>query len=128
MIPRGDAIVSVKHMDEFARVPVDAGNATERQVLIGPDQNANFAMRRFIMQPGGGMPLHTNTVEHEQFVLRGRARIVIGEKTHEVKAGDVVYIPAGTAHSYAVFSSDEPFEFLCVVPNNPPDKVSIVEC
>ena len=26
------------------------------------------------MEPGGGMPMHTNEVEHEQYVLRGSAR------------------------------------------------------
>lgn len=119
--------MSVKHVEEFDRETVSAGRGTERQVLIGAEQNPNFAMRRFIMQPGGGMPLHTNTVEHEQYVLRGRARVVIGEKTHDVSAGDVVFIPAGTPHSYEVTSEAEPFEFLCMVPNSPSDEVSIVE-
>ena len=49
--------------------PVAAGKATEIQVLVGPGDGApNFALRRFVMGPGGGMPLHTNLVEHEQFV------------------------------------------------------------
>ncbi|MCI0547521.1 MAG: cupin domain-containing protein, partial [Candidatus Rokubacteria bacterium] len=58
--------------------PVAAGAGTTRQVLIGPDEGPHFAMRRFIMQPGGGIPPHTNTVEHEQYVLRGRAAMTIG--------------------------------------------------
>ena len=70
------------------------------------------------MEPGGGMPPHTNTVEHEQYVLRGRARIGIGEEVHEVRAGDVVFIPAGTPHWYKA-GEGEPFEFLCVVPKKP---------
>ena len=41
------------------------------------------------------MPRHTNTVEHEQYVLRGHACIGIGEETYEVKTGDVVFIPEG---------------------------------
>ena len=59
-------------------MPVAAGSGAETQVLIGPDQGPNFALRRFVMQPGGGMPRHTNAVEHEQYVLRGRARVSIG--------------------------------------------------
>lgn len=104
---------------------VAAGTGTTRQVLIGPDEAPHFALRKFIMQPGGGMPLHTNTVEHEQYVLRGRARVVIGEEVAEVKKDDVVFIPAGVPHSYAVVG-DEPFEFLCVVPNLP-DETRLVE-
>ena len=74
-------------------------------------------MRKFSMQEGGGMPLHTNTVEHEQYVLRGHARIRIGDEDHEVGPEDVVYIPAGIPHSYHVLQG--PFEFLCMVPNLP---------
>ena len=82
-------------------------------------------MRRFIMEPGGGMPAHTNAVEHEQYVLRGRAKIGIGEEVIEVQRDDVVYIPAGVAHWYQALG-DEPFEFLCVVPNLP-DTIRLVE-
>jgi len=108
----------VKRADAVSRDEVTAGRGTVRQVLIGPEEGPNFALRRFIMQPGGGMPRHTNTVEHEQYVLRGRARITIGEEVHEVGADDVVYIPANEPHSYDVLG-DEPFEFLCAVPNLP---------
>jgi quercetin dioxygenase-like cupin family protein len=116
--------MTVKHADDVKRDPVGAGKGTVRQVLIGPDEGPNFAMRRFIMAPGGGMPPHTNTVEHEQYVLRGSARIGIGEEVHDVRAGDVVFIPAGTPHWYAAEGA-EPFEFLCVVPNAP-DTIELV--
>ena len=117
--------MSVKHVSEFPAEPVGAGKDTERQVLIGPEEGPNFAMRRFIMQPGGGIPAHTNTVEHEQYVLRGRAKLGIGDKTYEVKVGDVAFIPAGTPHWYEV-EGEEPFEFICVVPNAP-DKIKMIE-
>jgi quercetin dioxygenase-like cupin family protein len=105
--------------------PVSAGTATSRQVLIGSGEAPNFAMRKFMMEPGGGMPEHTNTVEHEQYVLRGRARIGLGDEVVEVKEGDVLYIPAGLPHWYEALG-DEPFEFLCMVPNKE-DKIEILE-
>ena len=111
--------------DAAERIPIEAGTGTTMQVLIGPDEAPHFAMRRFSMEPGGGMPLHTNEVEHEQFVTRGRARIGIGEEEYEVNAGDVVFIPAGVPHFYES-TGDEPFEFLCLVPNGP-DKIEILE-
>ena len=117
--------MSVKHADEFPKEAVGSGKGTERQVLIGSDEAPNFAMRRFIMQPGGGIPAHTNTVEHEQYVLRGQAKVGIGDDVHDVKAGDVVFIPAGTPHWYEV-GGDEPFEFICVVPNGP-DEIKILD-
>ena len=107
---------AVKPADSVAAKPVAAGTATEIQVLVGPADGApSFALRRFVMGPGGGMPLHTNTVEHEQFVVRGRALVTVGEEVHEVAAGHALYIPAGMPHSYRVVEA--PFEFLCVVPN-----------
>ena len=117
--------MSVRHVDSMPAEEVKAGTATQVQVLIGPDQGPNFAMRRFTMEPGGGMPMHTNTVEHEQYVLRGSARVQIGDDVHHVKAGDVVYIPGGVAHNYQ--AEDDGFEFLCVVPNQP-DTISLVDC
>jgi len=116
----------VRHQDSLPAEEVRAGKGTTRQVLIGPEEGPNFALRRFIMEPGGGMPLHTNTVEHEQYVLRGSATVRIGGETHRVKAGDVVFIPAGVPHDYAADEGAEPFEFLCVVPNRE-DVISLVD-
>lgn len=113
----------VRRADDLPVETVSAGSGTGRQVLIGEDTGPHFQMRRFIMQPGGGMPRHTNTVEHEQYVLRGRARIGIGEETYDVSEGDVVFIPAGVPHWYRAAES-EPFEFLCMVPNLP-DRIEL---
>lgn len=117
--------MSVKHANEVEANKVVAGNDTTIQVLISAKEGPNFALRRFIMQKGGGMPRHTNTVEHEQYVLTGRATITIGDETHHVSAGDVVFIPEGAVHSYQN-TGDDPFEFLCVIPNKE-DKITIVE-
>ncbi len=106
------------------REEVPAGSRTTKQILIGPDLGPNFALRKFGMEPGGGMPLHTNTVEHEQYVLRGRARVVIGEEILEVQKDDVVFIPGGVPHSYEALG-EEPFEFLCIVPNLPDETVLV---
>lgn len=115
----------VRRSAEVAGREVAAGTATRVHVLLGPDDGApHFAMRRFVMGEGGGMPRHTNSVEHEQYVLRGRARVTIGEREHEVEAGDVLYIPAGAPHSYRVVEA--PFEFLCMVPNLP-DRLEVLE-
>jgi len=117
--------MTVKKIDNIEKEQVKAARNTFKQVLIGPEQGPHFAMRRFIIEPGGGMPLHTNSVEHEQFVLNGSARVVIGDEVFEVKKNDVVFIPAGVPHSYKT-TGNEAFEFLCVVPNKK-DVLKIVE-
>ncbi|MBM3126219.1 MAG: cupin domain-containing protein [Chloroflexi bacterium] len=116
--------MSVKHAVDVEAKPVSAGQDTTIQVLISSREGPNFALRKFSMQHGGGMPRHTNTVEHEQYVLRGMARIGIEDQVYEVRAGDVVFIPAGAMHFYENIG-EEPFEFLCVVPNKE-DRITIV--
>ena len=117
--------MSVKKVAEIPREPVAAGEKTYRQILISPDQGPHFAMRRFIIEPGGGMPKHTNTVEHEQYVLSGKATVGIGNDEYEVQKDDVVFIPAGMPHWYRV-NGNQPFEFLCMIPNLP-DETNIVK-
>jgi len=117
--------MTVKHATDVEAKNVAAGKDTTIQVLISSQEGPNFALRKFSMQKGGGMPLHTNTLEHEQYVLRGHAKIGIGAETYEVKAGDVVYIPEGVPHFYTNIG-DEPFEFLCIIPNKE-DKITIVD-
>lgn len=106
----------VRRPEEVPLKEVSAGTAAAMHVLLGPGDGApHFTLRRFLMGAGGGMPLHTNRVEHEQYVLAGRARVRIGGTDHEVGQGDVVFIPAGVPHAYQVVEA--PFEFLCIVPN-----------
>ena len=115
----------VKHAQDVTATPVKAGDFTSIQVL---QEGPNFAMRRFVMQPGGGMPNHTNTVEHEQYVLKGQANIGIGGDVFAVQAGDVVFIPEGVPHWY-MNTGEEDFEFLCIIPNKE-DVIKIIgkEC
>ena len=119
------ARATVRPAKDVPTTEVKAGTGTAMHVLVGPEQgDTSFALRRFIMQKGGGMPLHTNLVEHQQYVLKGRAKIRVGDTVHEVSPDTTLFIPAGMPHSYEVVEG--PFEFICVVPNKP-DKVSLVE-
>lgn len=108
--------MSVKKSKNIPGEALQVGEGASKAVLISDKEGPNFAMRKFTIQVGGSMPRHINLVEHEQYVLNGRARIIINDQVHEVQAGDVVYIPAEVPHSYETIG-DVPFEFLCVVPN-----------
>lgn len=117
--------MSVKHTADVTANEVAAGKVTTIQVLISSQEGKNFAMRKFAMQQGGGMPRHTNTVEHEQYVLKGHAKIGIEDKVFEVEPGDAVFIPEGVPHWYENVG-DGVFEFLCMVPNKQ-DVVTVLD-
>lgn len=110
--------------DKITEEGLPVGSGVTKQVLIGSEQAPNFALRKFRIAPNGFMPLHSNTVEHEQYVLEGSATITLGEKQLTVTAGDTVYIPAGLPHSYQTVG-DKPFVFLCIVPNAK-DQITVI--
>ncbi len=105
-----------KEIDSIEAVPQKAGKGVSMKMLLSPDESPNFAMRNFIIEAGGHMPLHTNAIEHEQYVISGRALVQIGDKRVEAKAGDIFLIPSGVAHSYETLG-DESYSFVCLVPN-----------
>lgn len=113
----------LRKVNEIKKDKIEAGEKTYRQILISSNEAPNFAMRKFTIEPGGFMPLHKNSVEHEQYVVGGKAEVQIGEKTFLVQKDDVVFIPEGVEHNYRTIG-DVPFEFLCLVPNKE-DKITI---
>ena len=116
----------IKNVSEFDSNQIAAGSGTSVQVLIGAQDAPNFAMRKFTIKSGGHMPLHTNTVEHEQYVLSGEAKVIMDGKEYRAKKDDVLYIPAGVAHSYEVVG-EEDYEFLCLIPTNSEDCITLLD-
>jgi quercetin dioxygenase-like cupin family protein len=115
----------VRSANEVDFSAIAAGRGAAIQVLIGPAQGTTtYVTRRFRLEPGGSIPAHTNDVEHQQYVLRGRGRIAIDGVPHDVGPDDTLFIPAGAPHSYDVLEG--PFEFLCIVPDAP-DRLHFLE-
>ncbi len=96
---------------------VDKAVMTEIEWLIDRHDGApNFEMRRFTIKPGGSIPKHYHPdIEHEQYVLKGRYSVGIGDRVHRVKAGDSIYIPPKTTHWYKN-TGKTTAEFLCMIP------------
>jgi quercetin dioxygenase-like cupin family protein len=114
----------IKNEADIKEEKVEAGDGVSIKVLISSKDAPHFAMRKFRIKKGGFMPYHTNSVEHQQYVLKGSAKVIIDGKEYIAKKDDRLFIPAGVAHSYEVIG-DEDYEFLCLVPNLE-DRVEIV--
>jgi quercetin dioxygenase-like cupin family protein len=117
--------VIVRH-EAVRAEPVDAADGLRKAVLLDESDGApTFAIRRFEIDPEGTVPRHTNTIEHEQYVLNGEYVVGIGDKEHVVSAGDALLIPAGVEHWYRN-EGDNPGAFICAVPNGD-DEIDLVE-
>jgi quercetin dioxygenase-like cupin family protein len=74
-----------------------------------------YALRMVEIEPGGHSPHHQHGYEHENFVVEGRGRVFMDGQWHDLRAGDVVFVPAGVEHEYAN-AGDKTFKFLCGIP------------
>ena len=79
--------------------------------VLTPKDDKDFIVRKVSLEVGGSMPNHTNLIQHQQYVLKGEAKVIIGTEEYHAKEGDFLYIPAGVPHYYeACFN--KPYEFF----------------
>jgi quercetin dioxygenase-like cupin family protein len=89
-----------------------------RKILIGPqDGSSRIVMRLFKVLPGGNTPYHRHPFEHVVKIEKGRG-IIVSESEEEiaVSQGQNVFIPENEKHQFKN-PYEEPFEFLCIIPN-----------
>lgn len=95
-----------------------AAGAT-KQVLVNKETGAPFfGMRYFTIPPHGKSNLDHHVHDHGVMILHGEGRVLLDEEHHDIKAGDIVYIPGWEVHQFES-TTDEPLTFLCVVPSRP---------
>lgn len=112
-------IVDVQHC-ECSTVETDGARGVQIQWLIAEEECGapNFAMRRFVVEPGGYTPRHNHAWEHEVYIVRG-----VGEVTHSGGVSTfgpdtAILIEPDETHQFRN-TGVEPLEFLCIVPNGP---------
>jgi quercetin dioxygenase-like cupin family protein len=76
----------------------------------------NFEMRYFELQKGAKTSFDQHPYEHEVFVLKGKGRILIKDKEYPVRPNDAILVEPNEIHRLFQ-EGEEPFGFLCVVPN-----------
>ena len=105
------------YKDVEVMIPEEPGvsGVKMRRVIAEKEGAKNFVMRVFEIEPGGNTPLHTHDWEHEVFVLSGTGIVADPSGEHEVKSGDVIFVPGGEKHQFRN-SGDKILEFICLIP------------
>ncbi len=86
------------------------------QVMVGRGDHApSFALRHFVIEPGGHTPHHSHPYEHEVYVVAGTLAAECDGSVEDVSEGDVLFVPSGAVHQF-VNRSPSTARFLCVVP------------
>lgn len=85
----------------------------------------NLGYNLTVVPPGKrAFPFHSHRVNDEMFfVIEGKGEIRIGEKTHQIRQGDVIACPPGgpeSAHQI-INSSDADLRYLAVSTNMSPE-------
>jgi len=99
------------------KVEMDGVVGTTKMVPIGkPEGWDDHTLRVFTIDPGGNTPKHSHDWEHVNYIMAGKGKLTIGDKTHEVEKGDFALVPPNEMHQFEN-PYDEKFEFICIVPN-----------
>jgi quercetin dioxygenase-like cupin family protein len=87
-----------------------------KNIVIGPDDGCmNFAMRIFQIPPGKHSREEEHPHDHGVYILQGKARVLLGDKSYDVEAGDVVWVEPDEHHRFDNIGA-ETLQFLCVTP------------
>jgi mannose-6-phosphate isomerase-like protein (cupin superfamily) len=75
-------------------------------LATGSETDGRFALMEYHTKPGNEPPPHVHEREHElYFVLEGAMRFYCEDKTLDIGAGDVVFLPQGKAHAFTCTSN-----------------------
>jgi mannose-6-phosphate isomerase-like protein (cupin superfamily) len=85
-----------------------------RQTLFEGGDGLACQLRYFEIAPGGWSSLERHEHAHAVMIVRGAARVLIGERLVEARMHDLVRVPSRTWHQFQPLG-DEPLGFLCMV-------------
>jgi quercetin dioxygenase-like cupin family protein len=83
-------------------------------LLASPEGAPNFALRRFVLEPGGETPFHSHPWEHEVYILAGSGVAVTPEGDVPLQADCAVLVAPSETHCFR--AGPDGLQFLCLVP------------
>jgi mannose-6-phosphate isomerase-like protein (cupin superfamily) len=95
--------------------PYPTRDGSEIRELMHPDHHPvrRQSLAEAVVAPGHTTTLHRHRASEELYhITAGRGLMTLGDERFEIKAGDTVCIPPGTAHRVAN-AGPEPLRILC---------------
>jgi quercetin dioxygenase-like cupin family protein len=108
--------VKVKNYRQIRAEPVlEELGVTVRWLISELEEQPEFAMRLYEIEPGAATTAHTHYWEHQVFVLSGQG-VLIGEESEiPLVEGDMVYVPPLERHQFAS-QGNKMLRFLMMFP------------
>jgi quercetin dioxygenase-like cupin family protein len=108
--------VKVKNYRQIRAEPVpEAPGVTVRWLISELEEQPEFAMRLYELEPEGVTTAHAHYWEHQVFVLSGLGAVIGEESETLLGEGDIVYVPPLEHHQFAN-KGDKMLRFLMTFP------------
>jgi len=112
--------MAIHKYKDIELTPVDMDGVDQvamSNVISSAEGWTNHTLRVFRIEPGGHTPRHQHPWEHINYVIKGKATLRLGDRVQEIGEKDFAVVPGNTEHQFQN-PFDEPFEFICIVPNS----------
>ncbi|MFZ1994703.1 MAG: cupin domain-containing protein [Solirubrobacteraceae bacterium] len=88
-------------------------NPEETQTIEGAEHGATISLILDCSAPGQGPRLHRHPYDETWLVIDGTVNFQAGNETHVAGPGDVVIVPANTAHKFTTDGAG-PSRLVCI--------------
>lgn len=104
------------NIDDIPAQEVQVGNSKDTYIqwLITDKQEKSYAMRRFIIKPGGFIQLHYHDYFESLYIMKGKSDAIVNGDRIQLKAGDFIFIDTKFEHELRN-PGKEDLEFICVI-------------
>ena len=109
----------VKAVQDVEEIPVTEAGArgtTIRWMFNSSDGVPTFAMRYFVVKPGGSTPRHAHPWEHEVFVIKGTCTAFCEGETRQCRPRPRHLHRARRNSQSSPTKATEDLVFLCMIP------------
>jgi len=107
---------NITDVDSEVVTKANSTKTTIKWLITKVDGATNYTMRRFEIQAGGQIGLHSHPEEHEIYILEGKGQVF--DKNNniiDIVKDDVLYVPPNEPHGYKNIGK-QLLAFICVIP------------